>query len=203
MVNIPSGNRSSFSLVKWKFMLDSPYLFGNQCCNVMKKNPVHTYGKQTGRKPITAQMAAESSLRTQQWIKNGCNAFDNINPISNPMSFWTEQDVLQYIKKKNLPICSVYGDIVVDDEMNGQISLYDIGLSEEMPKLKTTGCERTGCMFCGYGCHLQKGEGRFERMKRTHPKQYEFIMKPLEEGGLNYKEIIDWLNEHGNLHIKY
>lgn len=59
-------------------------------------------------------------------------------------------------------------------------------------------------MFCGYGCHLEKdGEGRFEKMKLTHPKQYEWIMKSWENGGLGYKEIIDWLNENGNLCIKY
>ena len=59
-------------------------------------------------------------------------------------------------------------------------------------------------MFCGFGCHLEKpGAGRFERMKETHPKQYEYLMKPKEEGGLGYKEIIDWINEHGNLNIQY
>ena len=40
-------------------------------------------------------------------------------------------------------------------------------------------------------------------MKVTHPKQYDYIMRPWEKGGLNYKEVIDWLNEHGDLHIKY
>ena len=59
-------------------------------------------------------------------------------------------------------------------------------------------------MFCGFGCHLEKpGEGRFERMKETHPAQYKYIMKPKEEGGLNYKAVIDWINEHGDLRIRY
>ena len=133
------------------------------------------------------------------------------SPISNPMAFWTEQDVLEYIKTNNLLIASVYGDVVEDcgeDGIDGQMRFDD--LSEdlwsdklEQPKLKTTGCNRTGCMFCGYGCHLEKGIGRFERMKETHPKQYEYIMKPWEEGGLNYKEIIDWINKHGNMNIRY
>ena len=108
-----------------------------------------------------------------------------------------------YIKQNHLPICSVYGDIVGDGELEGQVSLYDQKFISA-PKLKTTGCNRTGCMFCAYGCHLEKkGEGKFERMKVTHPKQYEWIMKPWNEGGLGYKEVIDWLNEHGNLHIRY
>ena len=199
---------------RWLFLLDCPYPIDNRCCSVMKKEPMHRYCKETRRKPITAQMASESRLRTSQWVKNGCNGFEMKSPISNPMSFWTEQDVLLYIKQNNLPICSVYGDIVEDlegtEEVEGQMTISDVagwedqGLfdAKRLP-LKTTGCNRTGCMFCGYGCHLEKGEGRFERMKKTHPKQYDYIMRPKDQGGLNYKEVVDWINEHGNLNIKY
>lgn len=182
------GNKSIYNQEKYEFLLYAPFNISNQCCNVMKKNPTRDFSKKTGKKPITAQMASESRLRKQQWIKNGCNGFDMKKQISNPMSFWTEQDVLQYIKLNKIPIASVYGDIVLDQNN----------------KLKTTGCSRTGCMFCGYGCHLEKaGDGRFESMKKTHPKQYEFIMKPCEQGGMDYKNKIDWLNEQGNLDIKY
>ena len=214
MENIPSKNRSMYSQTKYKFLLFAPFEISNKCCNVMKKSPVHKYAKDTGRKPITAQMSSESKLRTQKWLQNGCNAFDSNNPISNPMSFWLEQDVLLYIKQNNIPICSVYGDIVEDiagtEEVEGQLTMSDVEGWEELGifdaerlPLKTTGCQRTGCMFCGFGCHLEKGLGRFERMKDTHPKQYEYIMKPKQDGGLNYKEVIDWLNENGNLNIKY
>lgn len=240
--NIPSKDRSRFSCERYKFFLDAPFEISSNCCSVMKKAPMHSYAKKTGRKPMTAQMASESRLRTQQWLKNGCNGFDMKSPISNPMSFWTEQDVLlyirqqqeeydhklkdcnieicckadkkkqkiarQYIKKnKRFEICSVYGKVVTEDEERGQMTLADVTDMEIFdlgrPVLKTTGCERTGCMFCGYGCHLEKSPGRFERMKITHPKQYEYIMKPWDEGGLGFKEIIDWINEHGNLNIRY
>ncbi len=172
----------------------------------MKKSPAKSYAHQTGRHPMTAQMAAESRLRTQKWIQNGCNGFNMKEPISNPMSFWTEQDVLHYIKENNVEICSVYGNVVEDnDELAGQMSFADFGIDTyEDKKLKTTGCKRTGCIFCGYGCHLEKeGEGRFERMKEMHPKLYDYVMRPTDQGGLGYKEIIDWLNENGNLKIKY
>ena len=246
--NIPNNDRSIFSLEKYRFFLDSPFEISNRCCNVMKKEPAHRFCKETGKQPITAQMASESRLRTQKWLQNGCNAYDIKNPISNPMSFWTEQDVLEYIKiylekplqeawsniynhkrrKRKLArkqlrkfnyrksaICSVYGEIVEDisgtNEVEGQLTISDIEGFENMElfdakrlPLKTTGCSRTGCMFCGFGCHLEKaGEGRFERMKETHPKQYDYIMRPKEQGGLNYKEVIDWINKNGNLNIRY
>lgn len=193
---------------KYAFMLFSDYNFSSLCCNVMKKAPAKAYAKRTGRHPITAQMAAESELRTQKWLENGCNGFNMASPISNPFSFWTEQDILTYIKQNNITICSVYGDIVPDntarDALAGQLDIADYGLINDTRPLKTTGCSRTGCMFCGFGCHLEKeGEGRFERMKITHPKQYDYIMRPADRGGLDFKNIIDWLNKNGNLNIRY
>ena len=105
-------------------------------------------------------MASESKLRKQAWLKHGCNAFDAKDPTSQPMSFWTDQDVLSYIKYYNLEICSVYGNIV-DDGGGG---------------LKCSGCERTGCVFCGFGAYLDKGETRFQRLAKTHPRQYEYCI---------------------------
>lgn len=200
------GSTSKYCLTKYQFFLDAPFEISAKCCNAMKKVPVHAFGRKTGRKPMTAQMASESRLRTAQWLKNGCNGFNMTSPISNPMSFWTEQDVLLYIKEHNLPICSVYGEIIEVEGKSAPVKdadmmeLFDL----DRPFLKTTGCDRTGCMFCGYGCHLEKpGEGRFLRMKETHPKQYDYIMRSTDKGGLNYKEVIDWINENGGFHIEY
>ena len=210
--NIPSENRSNFSQEKYKFFLDAPFEISNKCCNVMKKNPAHNYHNKTGRNPITAQMASESRLRTQKWLQNGCNGFDLKIPTSNPMSFWTEQDILLYIKLNNLPICSVYGDVVVDYEaegnVEGQLNLSD--LSTDMGifdignrPLKTTGCNRTGCVLCGFGCHLEKeGEERFLRLKETHPK-FHNLLNVAKNNGVTYAEAIDWVNEHGGFNIKY
>lgn len=206
------GRKAPYNYSKYAFLLESPFQIGAKCCNVMKKNPSHEYEKKTGRKPIIATMASESRLRTQKWLLQGCNSFDSKHITSKPMSFWTEQDVLYYIKINNILIASVYGDIVKDydgtDNLDGQMDMSELDASLGIfdigrPTLKTTGCNRTGCMFCGYGCHLEKSPNRFERMKETHPKQYEYIMRPKEQGGLNYKEVIDWINEHGNMKIKY
>lgn len=177
----------------------------------MKKRPIHDYGRAGGKVPMTAQIAEESRMREWQWLKNGCNGFDMKSPISNPMSFWTEQDILQYIKENNLPIASVYGDIVYGDKngMKYQEMLCDCG-----NKLCTTGCNRTGCIFCGFGCHLEKGESRFERLKRTHPKQYNYCMNGGEydengiwqpnEKGLGMKHCIDVINGiYGKDFIRY
>ena len=118
-------------------------------------------------------MASESFRRQTAWAMYGCNILSGKNPRSAPMSFWTEQDVLQYVKTMNIPIASVYGDIVTGS--NG--------------KLTTTGADRTGCMFCMFGVHLEKTPNRFQRMYYTHPKQYDYCINRL---GL--KEVLDYIH---------
>ena len=206
--NIPKKDRSSFSQEKYKFLLFAPFEISNKCCNVMKKAPIHEYERKTGKVGITAQMAEESKLRTQKWLQNGCNAFDGKHKISNPMSFWTEQDVLQYIRTRDLKICSVYGNIVEDSDIDGQLSFTDIpewndiDFFEYQPKLKTTGCTRTGCMLCGFGCHLEKSPNRLEMLKQTHPKMYD-LLDHITNNSYTMRQAIDWINEHGNMNIKY
>lgn len=186
---------------KWSFLYDAPFEVGSQCCDVMKKRTVHKYQKETGRVPITATMAEESLLREQAWIKTGCNSFNPRNSISKPMSFWTEQDVLHYIKQFNVPYCSVYGDIVTkepDDTPDGQMSFADVnGVYEESDILKTTGMKRTGCMFCMFGCHLEKEPNRFQMMKKDHPRQYEYCIR----GG----QMVDgkWMPDQKGLGLGY
>ena len=79
---------------------------------------------------------------------------------------------MQYIKDEGLEIASVYGDIVTVDADGME---YDILLAP-CGTLKCTGCQRTGCVYCGFGAHLDKGETRFQRLAKTHPRQYEFCM---------------------------
>lgn len=151
---------------------ETQFMISDQCCHQMKKTPLKKYQKETKRYPLIGTMAEESKLRETTWLKHGCNAFESKNKTSQPMSFWTEQDVLKYIKENGLEIASVYGDIVAVDDFGFQC--------EPIPgiecKLKCTGCQRTGCIFCGFGAHLDKGESRFQRLAKTHPKQYEYCM---------------------------
>lgn len=98
---------------KWYPLIDAPFEVSNYCCDVMKKQPFKRYEAETGRKPIIATMAVESRLRLIRYCANGgCNAFHLKRPNSQPMAFWTEDDVYQYIVEHDLEIPSVYGEIV-------------------------------------------------------------------------------------------
>lgn len=181
-----NGKKSAYCCEKWSYLYDAPFKISARCCEFMKKKPFYKYEQQTGRKPINATMANESRARKNAWTQTGCNAFTSKHPRSAPMSFWTEQDVLQYIKEYNVEYCEVYGDIVTDAE----------------EKLKTSGCSRTGCIFCAFGCHLEKHPNRFQRLKQTHSKQYEYCMNgghfedgnwTPDENGLGLRFVLDYI----------
>ena len=169
------GEKSQFNKEKYlPLARDIPVPISHYCCQVMKKEPLHKFQKQSGLHPILATMAEESRVRRQAWLRTGCNAFEGSNPKSQPMSFWTEQDVLQYIVENGIEIASVYGDIVsVDSDGNEYDSL---SVMSDGCKLKCTGCQRTGCIFCAFGFHNEKGVTRFQRLSWTHPRQYEYCM---------------------------
>lgn len=161
---------SKFNKGKWEFLLDAPFKISEQCCDELKKKPMKKFQKQSGKVPFVATMASEGGVRKEAYLKTGCNAF-NIGK-SQPMGFWTEQDVLEYIVVNDLEIASVYGDIIKNDK----------GLWE------TTGEKRTGCVFCGFGCHLEKEPNRFQRLKITHPNLYNYCINKLNMG-----EVLDYI----------
>lgn len=167
-----NGQPSIYDNSKWKFLLDAPFKISYKCCEIMKKRPFKEYSKQTGKRGFIATMASESRLRTSVYLKNGCNAINSSNPYSMPLGFWTEQDILQYLIEYNVPYCPIYGEIKQDKK----------------GKYYTTGEHRTGCMFCMFGCHLEKSPNRFQRMKITHPKLYDYCINKLKCG-----EVLDFI----------
>lgn len=149
-----SGKASGELPIKWKYLIDSDIKISSHCCSAMKKSPMKIYERKSGNKPLVGTMASESRLRQTSYLANGCNSFDTKRPMSTPMAFWLEQDVWDYIHQFNVPYSKI----------------YDMGY------------DRTGCMFCMFGVHLEKGENRFQRMKRTHPKYWDYCINKLGIG---------------------
>lgn len=167
---------SMISISKWELLAhEANFKIGHRCCQTMKKDPFHKHFKETHLYPYLGTTADESLMRREQWIRNGCNAFNIKFPSSKPMSFWTEQDILAYIIRYGLEIASVYGEIVNVGDDGYNYSPIDL-FGEIGRNLHCTGCQRTGCMFCGFGFHLEKGETRFQRLAKTHPRQYEYCI---------------------------
>ena len=138
------GQKSQFNKERWLPMVYTPFMISHYCCAKMKKGPMSKYQHQSGLYPVIGTLAEESRLRKQGWIKHGCNSFDSKKPSSQPLSFWTEQDVLTYIVKYNVTIASVYGDIVhVDQQTGAEYSAVDM-FGNIGCNLKCTKCDRTG-----------------------------------------------------------
>ncbi|MDI3074613.1 hypothetical protein QJL41_08720 [Clostridioides difficile] len=75
-------------------------------------------------------------------------------------------------------ISKAYGDVVKETEVN---------LIENIETYRTTLCKRTGCIFCIYGCHLEKEPNRFQLLKKTH-LIHKYCMEELE-----IKKVLDYM----------
>ena len=106
-------------------------------------------------------MTQDSQARKQQYIRNGgCNSFSG-KLQSIPLAFWVEKDIWDYVSKYNL----------------------------EYSKIYDMGADRTGCMWCMFGVHMEDEPNRFQRMKKTHPKIYDYCINKLSLG-----EVLDYIN---------
>lgn len=154
---------------KWYKLIDAPFKISDQCCNALKKSGFKAAEK-LGLAGISGSMTEESMQRLESWVQTGCNNYGS-RPLSNPMAFWTEQDVLRYLKETGIPYSHIYGDIVETDA-----------------GFQTTGERRTGCMFCMFGVQREKGINRFQRMKTTHPQYWDYCINKL---GL--KQVLEYI----------
>lgn len=133
-----------------------PFKVSEECCNYMKKKPSHQYSKKCKSYPVCGTMASEGGVRLKKMVNTQCNTLGE-NPISNPLSFWIHTDILEYVKQSNIKVAEVY----------------------------SMGYERTGCVFCMFGVHLDHrnikgGLNRFQLLKQTHPKLWTYCMDKLD-----------------------
>ena len=137
---------------KYYKLINCEFKISHKCCDIMKKNPIRIYNKETGNKAFIGTMASDSRMRMQSYLKTGCNSFEgSIQSI--PLGFWLEKDVWSYLKKYKIPYSKI----------------YDMGE------------DRTGCMFCMFGITMEK-ENRFKRMKKSHPQLYNYCINKLQCG---------------------
>lgn len=123
----------------------------DKCCDKLKKEPLRRKAKQLGLQcTILGILASESYQREKDWLEYGCNVFhERKDNQSRPLSFWNDEDILEYIKRYNIKV----------------------------PKLYDMGYSRNGCMYCGFGVQLEpEGQNRYQRLKETHPVQYQYFI---------------------------
>lgn len=146
---------------KWKYLVYEDIEVTSKCCDVLKKQPVKKYEKETGLSAIIGVTADESNLRKQQYNKVGqCNTFGKRN-ISKPLSIFTEKDIWDLIDKYNIEICSIYFDMEIDGEI-------------------IKGEKRTGCAYCAFGLHFEDSNNtKFHRLKKREPNRFNSMVNKL------------------------
>lgn len=145
---------------KYRWLVDADFSVCHKCCYFLKKEPFHRYEKETRRLPLIGILAEESSLRKAEYIKRGgCNSF-NGRIASYPLSIWTRNDIWDYIAHNKLEYCSIYDKLEV---------------------------KQTGCVFCGFGMHLNNDKLR--ALYNLRPKMYDWMMK-LTNNNVSYREAI-------------
>ena len=158
---------------KWRFLLDAPFKISSSYCKVLKKAPMESYQRASGKKAFVGVQAEESKLRLNSYVRYSCNAFRMKTPQSRPMMFWRKNDTLQYLRQKGTAYCrEIYGDIV--ERADGS--------------LEFTRADRTGCTFCLFGCHMDRGLNRIQRLKSTHPQLWRYVIDEL-----GYKDVMTYL----------
>jgi len=165
---------------RWRFLVDAPFRISDHCCQIMKEEPMHRYGKKSGRVQFVGTLAQDSKARERIYLQHGCNAYDLKEPKSTPLGFWTEQDILECITTHKIPYASVYG----------QIKKTSAGYH-------CTGVSRTGCVFCGFGLQMETLPTRFQRLAITHPKLWTYCMDKL---GL--REVMEYMRHNLPAHLQ-
>lgn len=143
-----------------------------ECCKHMKEDPCDTWAEEHNSYPYLGLMACEGGQREFALMKNGCNYYGKDIIRSAPFAPFMRNDILRLAVELKVPVPSVYGEIVRDDNGN----------------YMTTRAQRTGCDICGFGIHIEKRPHRFDRLREDNPKAWEFWMKRccVDEDGSEY-----------------
>lgn len=156
-----SANKSGRCPVKWQNLAYMPFDISEKCCDLLKKKRFIEYEKETGLYPLIGVTAAESRLRTMEYIRRGgCSAFTGPRPRSFPISIWTEDDIKAMAKRFNIELCPIYNDIEV---------------------------RQTGCMVCGYGA--DQNPAHWSYLYKHYPAVYRHMMN-ITNNGHTYREAL-------------
>lgn len=147
---------------KYQGLIYAPFELSEKCCDGTKKKPLKKYEKITNKYPITGEMASESRLREQEYLKHGCIMHDKKRVKCTPIGFWTDQDIKECVRRYKIKISKIYGEVIEKEKDDGKILVF-------------SGEQRSGCEICSFG--LMFDQDRFERMKKTKPNMYNYMMR--------------------------
>ena len=81
----------------WQYLIDvekEPEDISDECCEIIKREPFRRYVRENRRYPIMGITQDEGFKRENQYNHTGCNVYDGHTIKSQPIGFWTKEDVL-------------------------------------------------------------------------------------------------------------
>ena len=112
-------------------------------------------------------LALEGYQQEKNRLEYGCNIFhEHKDNQSRPLSFWTDEDILEYIER------------------------FDV----RIPKIYKMGYSRNSCMYCGFGVQFDpQGSNRYEKLRQTHPIQYRYFIENFGDLMIDFGIDIAWI----------
>jgi len=163
------------------------------CCYWVKEKPCDDWAREHNSKPYLGLMAVEGGQREEALVDHGCNYFgdtirscpfaiflrDDVLHLAQEMDAWYHEHIDLFEAKFHEQPYGHYPDgryktyepvESIIPLIYGEIKQYEDGTRY------TTKAQRTGCSMCGFGIHLEKRPHRFDRLRKSNPKEWEFLM---------------------------
>jgi len=191
---------------KWRHLINNEHnlRFTDKCCDHLKKEPLDTFQKQHGGGRLDAMMAAEGGARASKHVCSIFDSkkphsspmlfWTDKDKIEYTKRFNLEICEVYYDRvfdcEGNCIACdSPYTEHMTiqewkdcaqdltDFDVDGDGDSWSLHIDKAGNYIyQISGEKRTGCSFCGFGAHLEKGANRFQRLSVSHPRLHNVIM---------------------------
>lgn len=187
----------------------APFLVSDKCCYYLKEKPCNDFAKESGRFPYMGLMASEGGRRQKALMLNGCNYISPGTKRSAPFAIFNRQDILTLALEMEDYYHAHWRDFGETEIETIIPAIYGEIVRDADGTLRTTMAQRTGCSMCGFGIHMEGRPHRFDLLRESNPKEWEFWMKHIyqDEGGKwwGFGDVLDYIgvgwedDPHGDL----
>lgn len=187
----------------------APFLVSDKCCYYLKEKPCNDYAKESGRFPYMGLMASEGGRRQKALMLNGCNYISPGTKRSAPFAIFNRQDILTLALEMEDYYHAHWQDFGETEIETIIPASYGEIVRDADGTLRTTKAQRTGCSMCGFGIHMEGRPHRFDLLRESNPKEWEFWMKHIyqDEDGKwwGFGDVLDYIgvgwedDPHGDL----
>lgn len=160
-----------------------------KCCYYLKERPCDIWAKEHNSVPYLGLMASEGGRRAKSLKINGCNYFGASTIRSAPFAIFQREDVLQLALEMDQWYHDHWRMFPAAEPLDTIVpAIYGEIAQKQDGTLYTTKAQRTGCLICGFGVHLDKRPHKFDLIYKDNPVQWEKLMFHLvqDDDGTEY-----------------